>query len=47
MISWGAIDSHIKVVHFNQACSCPHCGKECKSMDGMHHHIRNCKTDMF
>ena len=46
MISWRAIDSQIKVVHFNEAYSCLHCRKECKSMDGMFHHIRNCKTDM-
>ena len=45
MVSWGGIDSHIKVDHFNQAYSCPHCTKECKSLDGMCHHMRNCKTD--
>ena len=32
----GGIDTHIKVDHFNQ---------ECKSLDGIHRHIRNCKTD--
>ena len=46
MVPWGrGIDTHIKVEHFNQAYSCPHCTKECKSLDGMCHHIRNCKTD--
>ena len=47
MVSWegGGIDTHIKVEHFNHAYSCPHCTKECKSLDGMRHHIRNCKTD--
>ena len=44
MVSWGGIDSHIRVEHFNQAYSCPHCKKECKSLDGIHRNIKTCKT---
>ena len=45
MVYWEGIDSQIKVDHFNQVYSCPHCTKECKTLDGMHRHIRNYKTD--
>ena len=45
MVSWGSIDTHIKVDHFNQAYSCLHCTKECKSLDGICRHVRNCKND--
>ena len=44
MVSWGGIDSHIRVEHFNQAYSCPHCKKGCKSLDGICRHIKTCKT---
>ena len=47
MVSWGGggIDTHIKVDHFNLVYSCPRCTKECKSLDGMHYHMKYCKMD--
>ena len=46
MVSWGGINSHIRLDHFNQAYSCPYCSKQCKSLDGMRHHITTCKMDI-
>ena len=46
MVSWGGINSHIRLDHFNQVYSCPYCSKQCKSLDGMCHHITTCKTDI-
>ena len=46
MVSWGGINSHIRLDHFNQVYSCPYCSKQCKSLDGMRCHITTCKTDI-
>ena len=46
MVSWGGINSHIRLDHFNQVYSCPYCSKQCKSLDGMRRHITTCKTEI-